>query len=511
MSQIFKFYLLSFASVLVLQGCSNATSTYQQQLKAERARVKQLETELASSRPEQVQANDSAQNVEGMPVGFDSNGGAMLPSYAKPGECYARVWVDPIYATKSKRILVQPESNKIATLDAKYEWVEESVMIQPEEQKLIEVPAEYRTVSEEIMVSPAIKEWKTQVENGRPVSDDVLAAAAKGGIKLDSSNIGECFHEHYKPAIVRETVKQVEVSPKSFEIKTIPAKYQWVEKKILVKEASTRIIDHPAKFEEFTEQVVDKPAHRMWKKGSGPIQKIDAATGEIMCLVDVPETYKTVTRNKLVKEAYTETIEIPAEYETIKVRELVSPAREERIEIAAGIETVTGTEISKKAEFVWHEVTDNTMSPKTRTGNTICLTEEKAEYKTVERQFLVKPASTRTEIIPAVYETRKVHKLVTPASEIATKVPAVYETVSYQELEKAGHMDWRSILCETNITKDLVLDLQNTLNKKGYNAGKADGVIGWRTIRAINKYQEDHDLPVDKHLNMKTISSLGLR
>jgi len=504
-----KLYIFSFASILALQGCTN--TTYEQELQAERTRVKKLEAELEASRSNDKNQANYSQTSEEKSHASELSAAEMLPSYAKPGECYARVWVDPVYTTKTKQILVQPESKQISTLEAKYEWVEESVLIKPEGKKLTEVPAEYKTVSEEVLISPARKQWLSEYKNGQPVNASVLAAAKKGGIDLEAAQVGDCYHEHVRPAVKKQTVKQVEVSPKSFKIKTIPAQYRWVEKKIVVKEASTRLVDHPAKFEEFTEQVIDQPAHTTWKKGTGPIQKLDEATGEIMCLVEVPATYKTVTRNKLVSKAYTETVEVPAEYETIKVRELVSAAREERIEIPAEYETVTGTEISKEAEFVWHPIVDNSMSSKSRTGNKICLTESKAEYKTVKRQVLVAPATTQTEIIPAEYETKKVRKLITPAKEIAKTLPAEYKTVSYREIEKEGHMDWRSILCKTNITKDLVFDLQNTLNNRGYNSGKADGVIGWRTIRAVNQYQKDNNLPVDKHLNLQTIGSLGLR
>lgn len=32
------------------------------------------------------------------------------------------------------------------------------------------------------------------------------------------------------------------------------------------------------------------------EKGRGPVEKLDQATGEIMCLVEVPAEYRTVTK-----------------------------------------------------------------------------------------------------------------------------------------------------------------------------------------------------------------------
>jgi peptidoglycan hydrolase-like protein with peptidoglycan-binding domain len=42
-----------------------------------------------------------------------------------------------------------------------------------------------------------------------------------------------------------------------------------------------------------------------------------------------------------------------------------------------------------------------------------------------------------------------------------------------------------------------VLELQRELNRLGYNAGPADGLMGARTRAAIQAYQQDHDLLVD--------------
>ena len=69
---------------------------------------------------------------------------------------------------------------------------------------------------------------------------------------------------------------------------------------------------------------------QVWKKGTGPIQRIDESTGEIMCLVEVPATYKTISKEVLVSPATTRTVEIPAVYKTVSVRQEVSAASESR-------------------------------------------------------------------------------------------------------------------------------------------------------------------------------------
>jgi hypothetical protein len=51
-----------------------------------------------------------------------------------------------------------------------------------------------------------------------------------------------------------------------------------------------------------------KPATMVWKKGRGPIQRVDDATGEIMCLVEEPAVYKDVTRTVVKTPATTQVI-----------------------------------------------------------------------------------------------------------------------------------------------------------------------------------------------------------
>jgi hypothetical protein len=86
--------------------------------------------------------------------------------------------------------------------------------------------------------------------------------------------------------------------------------------------------------------VQDRPAHTVWKKGRGLIERVDHATGEIMCLVEVPATYKTVRKRILKSPATTQEVEIPAEYETVRKRVLKTPATTRAIEIPAEYKTV---------------------------------------------------------------------------------------------------------------------------------------------------------------------------
>jgi len=54
-----------------------------------------------------------------------------------------------------------------------------------------------------------------------------------------------------------------------------------------------------------------------------------------------------------------------------------------------------------------------------------------------------------------------------------------------------------------------VMSAQNALNSKGYDAGRADGVMGPNTRSAITKFQADHNLPQTGALDGPTLTALN--
>ena len=142
------------------------------------------------------------------------------------------------------------------------------------------------------------------------------------------------------PARYETVQERVLVSEAYDKLKVIPATYKTVTEKVLVKEATTKLITKPAEYKTVTEQVLVKPAYTTWKKGRGPIEKIDDSTGEIMCLVEVPAEYKTVSRKELVQPERTEEVKIPAVYKTVTKKVVDQPARTEKVTVPAVYKTI---------------------------------------------------------------------------------------------------------------------------------------------------------------------------
>jgi Putative peptidoglycan binding domain len=133
-----------------------------------------------------------------------------------------------------------------------------------------------------------------------------------------------------------------------------------------------------------------------------------------------------------------------------------------------------------------------------------------AQFKTITRQVIDTPASTREVDVPAQYRTVKVAKVVEEAKLQINDTPAQYDTVSKTVKVSDASYQWRSILCETNATTSKIAEIQTALKTAGYNPGPIDGVPRRETMQAINAYQSAKGLPVDPYINMETVKSLGV-
>lgn len=451
-----------------------------------------------------------AMAIASSPVAFAADATTSLPN-AKPGECYAKVIVPAQYKTETQEVVVREASEKIQIIPAKYELVAEKVLVKEAGKKVIPVPAVYGEVKERIEVSPARKFWTTSLKKGAsPASTALLDAAAKSGINLEAAQVGQCFSEYFVPAKYETKTEKVLVKEASEKIEIIPAKYEVVEEKVLVKEASKKIIPVPATYETVTEKVLVEPAKTVWKKGRGPVERIDNSTGEIMCLVEVPAKYKTVTKRVIKTPATTKVVEIPAEYAVRKVRKLVAPAQEKRVKIPEEYTTVTKRVKVSDPKFIWVADADRKNAEGRPTGNKICLKEVPAKYKVVTRRVVKTPATTKVVEIPAEYKTIKVRKLVAPAQEKRIVIPAKKQMVTKRIKVADEKMEWRQVLCETNMTKEIMTEIQRALKKAGFNPGPIDGKIGSATLRAVDEFQRKNNLERGG-LTLDTLKALGVQ
>lgn len=285
---------------------------------------------------------------------------------------------------------------------------------------------------------------------------------------------GHCYARLLTPAKYKSTTEQVLIREAGESVSVIPAKYAPSSERVLVKEATTKIVAVPAtyktvreqilvkpgtvqkvavpaKYKTVTERVLDKPAHTVWKRGSG-------------------------FQNQALKTSYDQStgeimclVEVPATYKTVSKRVLVSPA----------------TTIDKDIAGV---------------------------YKTITRTVVDQPATTKTIQVPAVYSTIKTTKLVQPAREIRNPIPAKYDTVTKREKITDSSLAWSEVICQDNINKPLVVDLQRSLKNAGYYSGPIDGIYGRMTQSALNSYSSKKGLAKSgSYIPLNTAEKLGIK
>lgn len=283
---------------------------------------------------------------------------------------------------------------------------------------------------------------------------------------------GSCYARVLIPETYEIQTEQVLDEPEHTEIRIIPAEYETVTERILVKEQSvtysvvppvyeteteqllemperTETVVTPAEYETLTEKVLVRPAYVTWKPGSGLFGRqassednITLPTGEILCRVEVPAQYDTVIRKRLKTPERIETKVIPA------------------------------------------------------------------RYRTIERQVLQAPARVVEETIPAEYADVQVQRLVTPERQETVVVPATYKTIEKRTVTGGGTVEWREVLCDSNATPEKIAEVQRALAAQGYKV-QADGVFGPATLKAMEAYQNANGLPVG-YLTISTVESLGI-
>ena len=432
-----------------------------------------------------------------------------LPN-ARAGECYAKVVIPAQYKTESQTVVVKEASSKIEIIPAKYAWGEEKVLVKEASKKLIPVPATYQTATEKVLVTPAEKIWTrgSGSKAGR-ANASTLAGAIANGLNLADAKVGGCYAEYHIPSQYKTETEKVLTSEASSKIEIIPAKYEWSTEKVLVKEASSKLIEVPALYETVTEKVLVKPATTEWKKGRGPVERLDGSTGEIMCLVEIPAVHKTVSKRVLKSPSSTKKVDIPAEYKVEKVRKLVSAAQEKKIEIPAKYETVTKRVKTADEKVMWALKGSAAGGNGKATGSSLCLKEIPAVHKTVKQKKVKTPATTKVVEVPAEYKVVKKRTLASPAAEKKIEIPAKTQVVSKKVKVTEESMQWRPVLCETNMSGTKITDIQRALKKAGHNPGPIDGVIGRETMVAVDSFQRANGLPRGG-LTLDTLKKLGV-
>jgi len=430
----------------------------------------------------------------------------VLPD-AKPGECFAKVLVPAEYSTKSEEVMVKPESEKVEIKPAVFEIAEKSVVAKEGYTKIKVVPAKFREELEEVEISKAGTVWVTGLKKGIPASPALLAGAKTNGVDISASSVGACYQEYYVPAQYEKTEKDVLVKEESEEIKVAPAQFEETEETVVVTQASKKKVYKPAVYEVVEEKIEIEPAKAVWKKGDGPISKIDNSTGEIMCLIQVPAKYKIIKKTILKTPATIDLVDVPEKAKAIKITKLVSDATIDKVKIPAEYKKITLTNKVSDAKFTWRGA--GTEGEGKYTGNQICLKEIPAKYAKIKKLVVDSAAAVEENKIDPVAKVVKVSNVATAAEEIRTKVPAEFKTVEKRAKVSNERLEWRRVLCKTNMGPDINKRIQQALKDAGVYNGTVDGNIGRGTMTAVEKFQKEKGMATGG-LTLDVLEKLGV-
>ena len=249
------------------------------------------------------------------------------------------------------------------------------------------------------------------------------------------------------PATYKTTYKKVLVREASTKLVTKPAVYKTVTQKVLVKESDTKVITTKPIYKTVTQKILVAPAHTQWKIGKqylcNALRQKTNATGEVICLVKVPAKYKVMKKRVLVKPACTITKQIPA------------------------------------------------------------------KYRVITKKVLVKPACTVSRVIPAVYKKVPTTVLVSPETTKTVSIPAKYRYIDKKVKVRDSELKWLPVLCETNFTRPRIMMVQRALKNAGFNPGPIDGIIGSKTKSAMRRFQKARGL-ASGALTLETLRALGV-
>ena len=428
---------------------------------------------------------------------------------AKSGECYAKVSVPAKYSTEQVDVLLKQPTERFQITPAAFDNRTKRVMTREASSTLKAIQPVLEVEKDNFLVAPARTRWVRDSLKGKiPLSGGEKRDLSSAGVKIEDVPVGSCLYEHYTEESIKQIPNRVLISEATEKLSTVPAKYRKGTESVLVKPAYKRLIEVPAVFKKKQDRVLIEAAHSVWQKGTGPIQKIDNQTGEIMCRIDVPAKYETVDVDVIATAPLVTSVSEKPEYKTINIEKLEADAAEKREPVAAEFKTMNKEQIQSPGGFTWL-AKRSSGADGTPTGRVVCHQGIPAKQIAYERTVVKTAGRFERTKVEATYENVDVTELVSDARSVKIPVPGVNSKVERRTKIEDSRFEWQSVLCETNTTGDVISRLQAALKEEGYPVGAVDGVLGRGTLNALEQYQRKNKL-AEGGVTMESMKALGV-
>jgi len=229
---------------------SNNISMLRNQLIQKTQEIEALKTKLMETdvklQEYKNHVSDSTSDVASKPA--TSSG--LFPPNARPGECYARVFIPAVYHTVSERVLKRDATERIEIVPEKYEFIDQRVLISEAHKKYIKIPAEYKWIEEKILVKPAHTMWKK----------------GTGSIQKIDQNTGEIMCMVEVPPLYKTIKKRILIKPESVQEVTVPAQFKTIKVKKMVEPPRQVRMPIPAEYETVTKRVKVAEGKIEWRR-----------------------------------------------------------------------------------------------------------------------------------------------------------------------------------------------------------------------------------------------------
>jgi len=438
-----------------------------------------------------------------------------MPVNAKSGQCFTKSFYPPKYKKTTrvkltKRVIINDASVKYEVIPAKFHWYKERVQISDRKEKIIVTPAIYKTVYKKVLVKPSRKIWRRSLNlNDAKAFKSCVDSASQSGMNVLSAEVGTCYYEHNQPERYETTTEKILVSEASERIIVTPAQYKTYTKKIVVDSTTDKLIPSVSVYKKVKDKVTIEPAHTEWRKTV--CQDRGCNQSEVVCLIEVPTKYREITKRIVLKPAVKKRVAVTPIYENVKVEERISPVKERRIAIPARYKTIFKEKKISEDRYFWSDASlKNARTRLTSECNKICLTETPAKYRKIAQKVLVRPASSRKVVIPKKYKTVKVKKIERKAFFKKVVIPAEHVTVITERERTRGYAKWMPMVCEDNLTPKIVKKVQTALANEGFYHGEIDGIWDIESKKSAREYQKAKGLGVTSKLSVETMTSLGI-
>lgn len=170
---------------------------------------------------------------------------------------------------------------------------------------------------------------------------------------------GKCYARCQTEDQYNYVTKQVINTPKTIKKIELPALFSTVYDTVITRPQSTKYETVPAIYETIQEQKMVAPATTKWIKGKADAGCLSANPEDcqVMCLVEVPAQYTTVTKKVLKQEAFKREIVTPMEYKIVAKQIKTQNERFVDQEIPATYKTVQERVLVSKGSYQgWKEV-----------------------------------------------------------------------------------------------------------------------------------------------------------